>query len=126
MVENHGGYTSNGQWLSSVMKQVNKPNCGTLPDFGNFCIERKDGKCVDEYDKYKGVDELMEFAKAVSAKSYDFDADGNETTIDYTRMIQMVKNHGYSGYVGIEYEGNRLSEKEGVLATKKLLESLSE
>jgi len=122
LVENHGGYTSNGQWLASVMAKVNKPNCGTLPDFGNFCIKRKKDGCEDEYDKYKGVKELMPYAKAVSAKSYDFDENGNETIIDYLRMLQIVKDAGYSGYIGIEYEGSRLSEKEGIIATKKLLE----
>ena len=125
LVENHGGYTSNGAWLAAVMKQVNRPNCGTLPDFGNFCIERKDGKCSNAYDKYKGVKELMPYAKAVSAKSYNFDADGNETTIDYKKMLQIVKEHGYSGYIGVEYEGGALSEKEGIMATKKLLEKLA-
>lgn len=122
LVENHGGYTSDGQWLASVMAKVNKPNCGTLPDFGNFCIKRKKDGCEDEYDKYKGVAELMPYAKAVSAKSYDFDNEGNETVIDYARMLQIVKDAGYSGYVGIEYEGSRLGEKEGILATKALLE----
>lgn len=122
LVENHGGYTSNGQWLASVMAKVNMPNCGTLPDFGNFCIKSNKDGCQDEYDKYKGVKELMPYAKAVSAKSYDFDENGNETIIDYLRILQIVKDAGYSGYVGIEYEGSRLGEKEGILATKKLLE----
>ncbi|MCF7569015.1 sugar phosphate isomerase/epimerase [Sabulilitoribacter arenilitoris] len=125
LVENHGGFTSNGQWLSSVMAKVNMPNCGTLPDFGNFCIKRKKDGCEDEYDKYKGVKELMPYAKAVSAKSYDFDEHGNETVIDYVRILQTVKDAGYSGYIGIEYEGSRLEEKEGIIATKKLLEKAS-
>ena len=122
IVENHGGNTANGEWLASVIKEVNKPNCGTLPDFGNFCLERKNRKCVKSYDKYKGVDELMPYAKAVSAKSREFDADGNETTIDYEKMMQIVKKYGYSGYIGVEYEGRALSEREGILATKKLVE----
>ncbi len=121
LVENHGGYTSNGQWLASVMAKVNLPNCGTLPDFGNFCIRYKEGGCEEAYDKYKGVKELMPYAKAVSAKSYDFDENGNETVIDYTKILQTVKDAGYSGYIGIEYEGSRLSEKDGIMATKKLL-----
>lgn len=127
LVENHGGYSSDGTWLSSVMAKVNKPNCGTLPDFGNFCIKRQDGKmwdspCIEEYDKYKGVGELMPFAKAVSAKSYDFGELGFETTIDYLKMIGIVKEAGYSGYIGVEYEGSRLGEEEGVIATKALIE----
>ncbi len=127
LVENHGGFSSDGQWLTKVMSEVNLPNCGTLPDFGNFCLKRENGErwnapCVEEYDKYKGVQELMPFAKAVSAKSYDFDEKGNETTIDYEKMIQIVKNGGYKGYIGVEYEGKRLSEYEGVKATKALLE----
>lgn len=125
LVENHGGYTSNGQWLASVMAKVNKPNCGTLPDFGNFCIKSNKDGCEDEYDKYKGVKELMPYAKAVSAKSYDFDENGNETLIDYLRILQIVKDAGYSGYIGIEYEGTRLGEKEGIIATKKLLEKVA-
>ena len=122
LVENHGGYTSNGQWLASVMAKVNMPNCGTLPDFGNFCIKSNKDGCEDEYDKYKGVKELMPYAKAVSAKSYDFDENGDETVIDYLRILQIVKDAGYTGYIGIEYEGSTLGEKEGILATKKLLE----
>lgn len=121
LVENHGGYTSNGQWLADVMKKVNKSNCGTLPDFGNFCIKRKSGGCEEAYDKYKGVKELMPYAKAVSAKSYDFDENGHDTTIDYLKMLQIVKDAGYTGYVGVEYEGNILSEDKGIEITKNLL-----
>ncbi len=117
IVENHGGLSSNAQWLTGVMKMVDHPRCGTLPDFGNFRIEEDQW-----YDYYEGVKELMPYAKAVSAKSYDFDSDGNETKIDFKRMMKIVADAGYRGYVGIEYEGERLSEKEGILATKKLLE----
>ena len=119
IVENHGGLSSNGAWLAGVMKIVDLPNCGTLPDFGNFHIG--DGKM---YDRYTGVAELMPFAKAVSAKSHDFNEEGNETHTDYRRMMKIVLNAGYRGYVGIEYEGGKLSEAEGVLATKKLLETV--
>ncbi len=112
IVENHGGLSSNGKWLSGVIKAVNLPNCGTLPDFGNF----------DDYDPYLGVEELMPFAKGVSAKSYDFDAEGNDTRIDYARMMKIVLDAGYDGYIGIEYEGRNLPEPEGIRATKKLLE----
>ena len=108
-----------------VVNEVNMPNCGTLPDFGNFCTKRKEGarwgECEEEYDKYKGIEELMPAAKAVSAKSYDFDEKGNETKIDYKRMLEIVKSANYKGYIGVEYEGNRLSEEEGILATKNLL-----
>lgn len=121
IVENHGGYSSDGSWLAGVMKQVSMDNCGTLPDFGNFCIERSDNGCAKEYDRYQGVDEMMPYAKAVSAKSHDFDAQGNETHTDYVRMMKIVKDHGYKGYVGIEYEGSELSEDEGIMATKRLL-----
>ena len=119
VVENHGGLSSNGQWLSGVMKQVNHPNCGTLPDFGNFRISKD-----EQYDRYKGVTELMPFAKAVSAKSHDFDEAGNETEIDYLKMMKIVAAAGYKGWVGIEYEGNKLSEMDGIRATKKLLEKV--
>ena len=121
IVENHGGLSSNGQWLAGVMKLVDRKNCGTLPDFGNFNLG--DGK---EYDRYQGVDELMPFAKAVSAKSHDFDAEGNETRTDYVKMMQIVLKHGYHGYCGIEYEGGKLSEPDGIVATKTLLERVRE
>lgn len=117
IAENHGGLSSNGQWLTGVMKLVDHSRCGTLPDFGNFMIKKDEW-----YDRYRGVQELMPFAKAVSAKSYDFDSDGNETKIDFMRIMKIVIDAGYRGYVGIEYEGGRLTEKAGILATKKLLE----
>lgn len=119
IVENHGGLSSDGSWLAAVMKRVALPNCGTLPDFGNFKLS--DGK---EYDRYKGVDELMPFAKGVSAKSNAFDAAGNETKTDFTKMMDIVlKKHGYKGWIGIEFEGKGLSEIDGIKATKKLLET---
>lgn len=124
IVENHGGYSSNGQWLTNVISQVGLDNCGTLPDFGNFCIERTEEGCANEYDRYKGLEELMPFAKGVSAKSHEFDENGNEVRSDYKRMLQTVKNAGYKGYIGIEYEGNSLSEPEGIMATKRLLERI--
>ncbi|MCB0373601.1 MAG: sugar phosphate isomerase/epimerase, partial [Muricauda sp.] len=131
IVENHGGPSSNAQLLTEVMKKVGMDNCGTLPDFGNFCIKREAGdyyesKCLEEYDKYKGVEELMPYAKAVSAKSYSFDAEGNETRVDYDKMMHIVLDAGYSGFVGVEYEGSELSEEEGILATKKLIEKVLE
>lgn len=126
LVENHGGLSSNGVLLAEVIQLVDLPNCGTLPDFGNFCIRREgDGKwpnpCVKRYDRYKGVAEMMPFAKGVSAKSYDFDADGTAAEIDYLRMLNIVKESGYAGYIGIEYEGQLLSEEEGIKATRDLL-----
>jgi sugar phosphate isomerase/epimerase len=129
IVENHGGPSSNAALLAEVMEQVDMDNCGTLPDFGNFCIKRADGSyyesnCLEEYDKYKGMEELMPYAKGVSAKSYDFDGEGNETQMDYQRIMDIVIDAGYNGYVGVEYEGSRLSEEEGILATKKLLEKV--
>ncbi|MDN5213549.1 sugar phosphate isomerase/epimerase family protein [Fulvivirgaceae bacterium BMA12] len=124
IVENHGGYSSNGAWLSGVISKVNLPTCGTLPDFGNFCISRKAGKCVDEYDRYKGTVELMPFAKGVSAKTHDFDENGNEIHTDFTKMLNIVKKAGYTGYIGVEYEGSKMSEDEGIMATKKLLEKV--
>lgn len=112
IVENHGGFSSDASWLTSVMKEVNNRNLGTLPDFGNFY----------DYDRYQGTAEMMPFAKGVSAKSFDFDSDGAEKTIDFRRMLKIVKDAGYRGYVGIEYEGGNLSEDEGIRATKRLLE----
>lgn len=124
IVENHGGYSSDGSWLSGVMKKVNRSNVGTLPDFGNFCIRRDGNKCAEEYDRYKGTKELMPFAKGVSAKSYNFDGNGNCVETDYEKMLKIVKDSGFKGYVGIEYEGSALSESEGILKTKALLERI--
>lgn len=115
VVENHGGLSSNGAWLAGVMKKVNRKNCGTLPDFGNF----------HDYDRYKGTDETMPFAKAVSAKSHDFNEAGDETKTDYFKIMDIVMKHGYRGLVGIEYEGGGLGEVEGVRATQKLLERVA-
>lgn len=117
LVENHGGYSSHGEWLAGVIRDTEMDNCGTLPDFGNFRISS------DEiYNRYKGVKELMPYAKGVSAKSSEFDDDGNEVNTDYERMLEIVKEAGYTGYIGIEYGGRKLSEDEGIIATKRLLE----
>lgn len=122
IVENHGGYSSDGAWLASVIDEVDSPYCGTLPDFGNFCIEKQGSLCVHEYDRYQGVQELLPYAKGVSAKSHDFDDNGEETHTDFGKMIKIIRDAGFSGYIGIEYEGNGLSETDGIKATKKLLE----
>jgi len=121
IVENHGGYSSDGQWLSGVIKATGLDNCGTLPDFGNFCIERSEDGCANEYDRYKGVEELM---PGVSAKSHVFDENGDESQTDYRKMLKIVKAAGFRGYIGVEYEGSVLSEKDGIIATKKLLEKI--
>jgi sugar phosphate isomerase/epimerase len=120
IVENHGGLSSNGTWLAEVMRSVDHPGCGTLPDFGNFFVQRPH----IEYDRYQGVLDLMPFAKGISAKSHDFDDAGNETSTDYRRMLKIVLSFGYRGHVGIEYEGSRLGEPEGIRATKQLLETV--
>jgi len=117
IVENHGGLSSDGAWLAGVMKMVDNKYCGTLPDFGNF----------GSYDRYKGVDELMPYAKGVSAKSHDFDDNGEETHTDYHKMMKIVvKDHKYHGFVGVEYEGSKKSESEGIKLTKALLEKVRE
>ena len=123
IVENHGGLSSNGRWLAEVMRAVNSPRCGTLPDFGNFCMDWSRADDPDAwYDRYKGVEELMPFAKAVSAKSHEFDDDGNEVRTDYTRMLRIVLDAGYRGWIGVEYEGNQHPPRQGTLMTKRLLE----
>ena len=114
IVENHGGLSSNGKWLAGVMKTVGMDNCGTLPDFGNF----------HDYDRYMGVEETMPFAKGVSAKSHDFDEQGNETHTDYDKIMKIVAASKYKGYIGIEYEGSKLDEYAGIRATKTLLEKV--
>jgi sugar phosphate isomerase/epimerase len=123
LVENHGGYSSDGKWLSGVISEVGMDNVGTLPDFGNFCINGSNNpkdECQEMYDRYVGLEELMPFAKGVSAKSHKFDEDGNEVYSDYLRLMKIVKESGFKGYVGIEYEGD--NEDEGIKATKALLE----
>jgi sugar phosphate isomerase/epimerase len=112
IVENHGGLSSRGDWLTGVMQKVNMKNVGTLPDFGNFY----------EYDRYKGVEEMMPFAKGVSAKTHDFGPYGDELFVDYTRLLDIVKAAGYRGRIGIEFEGDRVSEADGIRLTKALLE----
>jgi sugar phosphate isomerase/epimerase len=117
IVENHGGLSSNGAWLAGVMKMVDNKRCGTLPDFGNFRISD-----TDEYDRYKGVRELMPYAKGVSAKSHEFDAEGNEVRTDFVKMVKIVLDAGYHGYIGVEWEGDKPGEVEGVKLTKNLLD----
>lgn len=128
IVENHGGYSSNGKWVVNVIEQVNNPYCGTLPDFDNFCIKRSGRECGEEYDKYQGVAEMAPYAKGFSAKTRDFDENGQETSVDYHRMMEVIKENFnpdiFRGYMGIEYSGTRLSEEEGIMASKRLLESL--
>lgn len=131
IVENHGGFSSDGVWLSGVMKEVNMPNVGTLPDFGNFCVRRDsksknpwEGQCIEEYDRYKGIAEMMPFAKGVSAKSHEFDGEGNEINTDYRKMLQIVKDAGYRGYIDVEYEGDKHSEDEGIRLTIALLQKV--
>jgi L-ribulose-5-phosphate 3-epimerase len=120
IVENHGGNSSNGKWLAGVIKEVvdsGLKNCGTLPDFGNFNISP-----TEKYDRYVGVAELMPYAKGVSAKTHVFNEDGDEAEIDYVKMMKIVLDAGYHGYVGIEWEGEKPDEMEGVRLTKQLLE----
>jgi L-ribulose-5-phosphate 3-epimerase len=121
LVENHGGLSSDGSWLAAVMRAVDHPRCGTLPDFGNFRMAEDEW-----YDRYQGVRELMPFAKAVSAKSHAFGEDGNEREMDYQRLLRIVLEAGYRGFVGIEYEGSELGEPDGIRATKALLERVRE
>ena len=121
IVENHGGPSSDPDALLAVMKQVNSPRFGTLPDFGNFPKNKRGIYTIDVYD---AIARMMPYAKGVSAKSYDFDATGREAHLDFTRILKIVTDAGYHGHVGIEYEGDSLGEPEGIVATKKLLESL--
>ena len=130
LVENHGYLSSDAALVMAMLDDVQLPNCGTLPDFGNFCLareqgERWDGECIRRYNAYQGVEEMLPKAFAVSAKSYAFDDSGKETTIDYARMIALVKASGYRGYIGVEYEGDDRSEEEGILATRNLLRKVA-
>jgi L-ribulose-5-phosphate 3-epimerase len=124
IVENHGGLSSNGKWLSGVIEKVDHPRCGTLPDFGNFQLGTSTEGQPQWYDRYQGVEELMPYAKAVSAKSKEFNEQGNEMETDYFRMMAIVLAAGYRGYVGIEWEGNTPNEVEGIRLTQKLLQGV--
>ena len=140
VIENHGGITGDADWLVSLMENVDSKHLGTLPDFGtyNFCIKRGNlnfqslsENCENQYDKYLGVKKLMPYAKGVSAKSHEFDKDGEELSTNYSRMIKIISESNYKGYITIEYEGamkgmfggegTYLSPHEGILATKKLI-----
>lgn len=126
LVENHGYLSSDIDLLVEVMELVDMENCGTLPDFGNFCLKREGGErweaeCIEEYPKYEGVRKMMPYAKAVSAKSYSFDDKGEEEVIDYKKMLQIVKDAGYSGFIGVEFEGTNIPPEKGIIATKNLL-----
>ena len=119
IIENHGGNSSNGKWLSGVMKLTEHPRAGTLPDFGNFRISNVDGKSVS-YDSYRGVAELMPFAKGVSVKTTAWDDDGNQSELDYEKMMKIVLDAGYRGYCGIEH-GEKGREWESIMEVKKKL-----
>ena len=126
LVENHGYLSSNIDLLVEVMEKVNMENCGTLPDFGNFCLKRKggekwDAECIEEYPKYEGVRKMMPYAKAVSAKSYSFNDQGEEELIDYKKMLKIIKEAGYTGFIGVEFEGEDIAPEKGIIATKELL-----
>lgn len=129
LVENHGGLSSDAKLLAQVMTEVGMDNCGTLVDFGNFCVrrengERWDGPCVQEYDRYQGIEELMPYAQGVSAKSYEFDAEGNEVTMDFPKILNIVKDSGFSGFIGVEFEGAVADPFPGMEATKSLIETV--
>lgn len=127
LIENHGLHTSDADFIVEIIKQVNHSHLGTLPDFGNWCLDTQWGStqnnsCSQVFDRYEGVASFLPYAKGVSAKSYQFNADGNETIIDFERMLKLVKTSDFDGYVGIEFEGDHLPEREGIKATKALLE----
>lgn len=128
LVENHGWLSSNPKLVMSVLDEMNMDNCGTLPDFGNWCIERVNqerwGECTKEYpDMYEGIAMMLPRAKGVSAKSRDFDAQGNEVEIDYVKMLRLIKNSDFDGWIGIEYEGDSIGEVEGIKLTRELLKN---
>lgn len=127
LVENHGGFSSDADWLVMLHNRVNSANVSILADFDNWCMKRENGelwgaKCIDEYDRYKGMELLLPHAKGVSLKSFDFDEEGNETKTDFGRMFKLIKWSQYEGYLGVEYEGEGLPAKEGVKKTKALAE----
>ena len=129
LVENHGYHTSDAAFMTAIIREVDNPYLGTLPDFGNWCLTQEwgstqGGTCASAYDPVDGVSEFLPFAKGVSAKAYDFDKEGNETLLPYRALLQKVKDSGFAGHIGIEYEGSRLPEAEGIRATKTLIEKV--
>ena len=126
IIENHGLFSSDAALIAGIIKEVNMSNFGAFPDFGNWCLSAKwgttQGDCDQVYDRYQGVAELLPYAKAVSAKSYNFNQQGEDTKIDYYKMLKIVKESDYEGYIGIEYEGMEKGEHEGIIVTKALLE----
>ncbi len=129
IIENHGGISNNGAWLADLVADLQEYQVGTLPDFDNWCVERENGQlwgapCIDRYDRYKGLTELMPYAKALSVKSFAFDEEGNETTMDYAKIFKIVQGSGYMGYLGIEFEGHDLPSREGISKTRNLVEKV--
>jgi sugar phosphate isomerase/epimerase len=125
IVENHGLFSSDAGLMVELIKEVDRPNFGSFPDFGNWCLSAKwgttQGDCEKVYDRYRGVAELLPYARAVSAKSYNFNEQGEDTKIDYYRLMKIVKESDYEGHIGIEYEGTEKSEHEGILLTMALM-----
>ena len=129
LIENHGLFSSNAQLIASIIKEINLPNLGTLPDFGNWCLSAQwgstqDGSCLEIYDPYLGVEALLPYAKGVSAKAYNFHPNGVHRNFDYERMLLLLRAQNFNGHIGIEYEGTELSEADGIRATKKHLEDV--
>ncbi len=128
IVENHGLFSSDAKLITDIVKEVDLPNFGTFPDFGNWCLSAKwgstQGECDRVYDRYQGVREFLPYARAVSAKSYNFNDKGEDRIIDYHQMLKIVRDSGYDGYIGIEYEGVELPEHDGILATKRLMQKV--
>lgn len=125
IIENHGAISNNGAWLADLVSQLADKKVASLADFHNWCIERENGElwgapCIQEYDYYQGFTELMPTAKAVSVKAFEFDAQGNETTMDFVKFFKIMKAASYNGYLGIEYEGSDLASRDGIFKTKAL------
>lgn len=114
LIENHWGPSSYPAIMAKLYEAIDHPRMGTLPDFGNF---------PNDVDRYEATDVLMKWAKALSAKCYDFDPEtGEDTKIDFGKMLQICcGKHGYDGWIGIEYEG-KVAEPEGIMLAKALLE----
>lgn len=129
IIENHGGVSNNGKWLASLLEELKQFGVGSLPDFDNWCTARENGQlwgapCIERYDRFKGLEELMPYAKSLSVKSFAFDEEGNETTIDYAKMFEIIQASGYDSYLGIEFEGHDLQSKEGITKTRELVEKV--
>lgn len=124
LVENHGYASNNGAWLAMLIEETNHDNVKVFADFDNFFMGGWDLSPERRYDRIQGLLDLAPFTAGVSAKSHDFGALGDETTIDFRKCIAIFEENGFDGLYSAEYEGDRISELEGAISTVRLTSSI--